>query len=274
MRTSEWQRKFVVGVSVPLALLVSFASLKGIYTEDFYMHESSNWRVQAIGQDVINLIVITPFLLISALLTFFNRRAGLGMWCGTLLYLIYTFIIYCFSVHFNELFLVYCLVLGLSLYSFLYLLYKQAKERAPWFIKSVVLKKILAAYFLLVGLFFYGLWLKDIMDALLANTIPPSLVDSGLFTNPVHVLDISIVLPGVILMGILLFKGNHLGVLMTPIVLTFFILMDITIAVLTILLAQPEEGFGVSLVLFTLTILSILLLMAFFRKLSSEKIME
>lgn len=269
MRTSEWQRRFVIGVSIPLALLISFVSLTGIYTDNFYASESSSWRIQCVGQDIINLVLIVPFLVISAVLTFFNRRAGLALWCGTVLYLIYTFVIFSFSVHYNTLFILYTAILGICFYSFLYILYKQAKERIPWRVSSRPLTLILSGYFVLIALVFYGLWLKEIIGALVSHTVPASLKEAALFTNPVHALDLSVMLPFMVIVGYLLFKSNYLGVLLAPIVLTFMILMDITIAVLASMLSADQNvPSSISIILFILAVPSMFMLVAYFRKLT------
>ena len=60
-----------------------------------------------------------------------------------------------------------------------------------------------------------------------------------------HVLDLALVLPGVFIVGILLSRRLPLGVMLAPVVLVFFILMDLTITV--ILIAQQSTGDEVSL---------------------------
>ncbi len=268
MRTSEWERTFVAWVSVPLVVLVSFVSLVGIYSEDFYQSESSNWRIQCQGQDVIDLVLIVPFLMISALLTFLNRRTGLALWCGTLLYLIYTFVIYSFSVHFNFLFVLYCFVLGISFYSFLLIVYKQARERIHWKLESNLLRRVISIFLILTALSFYLLWLMDIVSAVLTNSIPTSLQETKLITNPVHALDIAIFLPGMFMIGLLLLKENPMGVMLTPIALIFMILMDLTIGILAFMLqADSGESAFLPVLVFSLAGFSLFLLVSYFREL-------
>lgn len=269
MRISELERRFVIRVSLPLVLLISFVSLTGIYSDNFYVNESGNWRVQCLGQDIIDLVLIVPFLLISALLTFLNRRAGLALWCGTLLYLIYTFVIYSFSVHFTYLFVFYCFILGTCFYAVLFIIYKQTRERIHWKLDSITLKRVISVYFVLIALFFYVLWLKDIGNAVLNHSTPDSLVETDLITNPVHALDISIILPGMLIVGLLLYKENPLGVMLTPIVLTFMILMDITIGILAFMLNGDSRVHSfVPIALFIMAALSFFLLVGYFRKLT------
>ena len=269
MRTSDWERRFVSRVSVPLVLFLSLVSLTGIYKENFYNLESDNWRVQCIGQDVIDLVLIVPFLTICALLTFLNRRTGLALWCGTVLYLVYTFMIYSFSVHFNSLFIFYCLILGISFYSFLIIIYKQAREHIQWKLDSTTLRRVISIYFILIAVIFYVLWLKDIVTAFFTDSLPTSLQETNLITNPVEALDISIFLPGIVIIGLLLLRENPLGVMLTPIMLTFMILMDITIGVLTFMLNGDSQVHRfVPFALFSMGVLGFFLLVGFFKKLT------
>src|SRR6476660_2019568 len=97
------QRKKVIVLTLPLAVLISIASWVGLFTENFYYKETPNWISQAIGQDAIDLFLVTPLLLITAFLAIKNEKAFL-LWGGTTLYIVYTFVIYCFDVHFNGLF--------------------------------------------------------------------------------------------------------------------------------------------------------------------------
>src|SRR5689334_19574895 len=118
----------VMALSVPLILLVTGVSLVGIFSDDFYAKETLNWQIQSAGQDIIDLVLVVPFLLTTTPITFKIKRTGALLWGGVLLYLIYTFIIFCFDVHFNKLFILYCLTLGLAFYSFIYFIYFQIKE--------------------------------------------------------------------------------------------------------------------------------------------------
>jgi hypothetical protein len=105
---------------------------------------------------------------------------------------------------------------------------------------------------------FYILWLLDIVPSMLNNTIPKKLAEVGLFTNPVQVIDLSIFLPRVFITGVLLLKNNSIGHLLTPIILVFFILMDLTIAVLTIAMVKGGVGssYSIAIIMSLLAIFS------------------
>jgi hypothetical protein len=248
-------------LSLITCLLIIVASYPSLIHADFYQKETDNWQVQSNGQDIINLFCIVPALLIAAVFTLRNKAYGYLLWLGCLLYLVYTYTIYCFNIHFNQYFLIYCAILGLCFYQFIFILLKT--------IKTVYFKtgasgfnRITGTYFLLISVLFYTLWFKDIVPSLISNSVPVSLTEVGLFTNPVHVLDLSIFLPGIFIVGILIFKKMKLGHLMAPIILTFFILMDVTIAILAILMNNNglTDNAGVAFIMLILAAFSALLL--------------
>ena len=69
------------------------------------------------GQDCANLPV-AGVLLWSALLLRRGSGRALFIWLGCLLYFVYTFTIFAFSVHFNRIFLAYVAVLRASFHAF------------------------------------------------------------------------------------------------------------------------------------------------------------
>ena len=105
------QNKNILILSFLLAALIIFASSFGLLSKQIYSRETLNWTVQAVAQDSIDLFILTPLLLLSSFYIYNRNKIALLIWSGILLYLIYTFIIYCFAVHFNSLFLFYCLTL-------------------------------------------------------------------------------------------------------------------------------------------------------------------
>ncbi|HMQ61272.1 MAG TPA: hypothetical protein PKE06_11435 [Flavilitoribacter sp.] len=228
--------KLIPAFTIPLAALVIFAGVTGLVTPGFYSAETLNWEAQGIGQDMIDLFLITPVLIISAWMAWRGSKAGLLFWAGAIFYLIYTFAIYCFAVHFNSLFLIYCLVLGLSFYGFLAFLISYSGEPTTDWPTGRIPVRLTAWFLISIAGLFYLLWLSEVVPATLGNQTPDSLVQTGLFTNPVHVLDLSVCLPGLILTGILLLKNKPMGRMLAPVMLTFCILMDITIGSLVVVM--------------------------------------
>jgi len=254
-------------LSLPLTALVIICSLAGLLTPGFYAAETPNWQAQSIGQDAVDLFLIVPCLIVTSILSYSANKKGLLLWGGVLLYLIYTFTLYCFDVHFNKLFATYCLCLGLSFYSFIYSLVNAVRNNFNLTFEKQQLRHITGIYFIVIAVVFYFLWLSEVIPSSIQNTIPKSVSDAGLFTNGVQVLDLAIVLPGIFITGILLLRQNTLGFLLAPLVLTFFVLMDITIGVLAIVMKIKgiESSIMLSLAMALFALFSLLLLILFLK---------
>ena len=101
----------------------------------------------------------------------------------------------------------------------------------------------------LVGL----LWLGDIVTALALHSTPPSVQEAGVPTNPVHVIDLSIVLPLHVIAGVALLRRRPLGYVLAPVVLAFGVPMALSLA--GMMLVMRTRGFEASLALVSSMIL-------------------
>jgi hypothetical protein len=264
--------RIVVRLSFLLVILVIIVSIIGLFFPDTYSKETPNWTAQAVGQDMFDLFVIVPFLIIAAIFIQRKSRIALLLWGGVIFYLVYTFVIYCFAVHFSRLFIFYCMILGLSFYSLVYFLLSQIKESVTdWFEKKAPVKGV-GIYLIAIACVFYLLWLSEIMPAIIAGATPKNIVEIGLLTNPVHALDLSVVLPGFIVVGVLLLRKKPLGLLLAPTVLVFMFLMDLTIGGLNIVMRARglEASYILSAVMAGLALVSICLLALYFRSLKHD----
>lgn len=256
------QQAFFWILSLATALLMCWTSFEGLMSPATYARETENWRVQSMGQDILNLAFI-PFYLFSTNFITRRRQYLTLLWTGITIYYIYTYLIYCFNIHFNQLFVFYCLIVCFHFYSLLYLLFLYGQS-SPVSVKTPpVLKKITGTYFIVISLLFYFLWLSEIIPAVLQGNVPESIELAGLFTNPVEVLDLSFVLPGVLIAGLLLFRKKTSGIFFAPIILTFLLLMELTIGALILILWKNglESNPGVAWFVFALAAFNLTLLL-------------
>jgi hypothetical protein len=272
--TLDGQQKIVLAFSVPLALFVIIVSYAGLFIPDTYAKETANWQAQALAQDLFDLFVVIPLLLITSWFAYKSNRIALLLWSGIVVYLIYTFVLFCFAVHFNYLFIIYCLTLGLSFYAFLYFLFSQLKEPVVnWYTENVPVKTV-GYFFIALSGIFYLLWFSEIIPAILNNTTPKTITDAGLITNPVHVLDLSVLLPGLIFIAVLLLKKKPLGLLLAPVVLTFTVLMDIAIGTMVFVMNMEgiETDFSGTIVMAIMALFSLILLIWYLKSMKVNNI--
>jgi hypothetical protein len=237
-------------LTFPIAFLVALASAAGIFLESVYAKETVSWAAQGVGQDVVNLVLVFPALLVAGYLA--NKRSlrGLLVWLGLLLYIVYSYLLYAFFVHFNFLFPVYVATLGLSFYALLgSAISLGVSDLAPRFAANNQAKPV-SIYLMIVGLLFGFLWLADILSALLAGRAPESISEVGLPVNPVHVLDLALLLPGMIVTSVLLRRRRPLGFLFAVPLMVFAAVMGVAIISMSIVMnargvpASPGVSIG------------------------------
>ena len=110
--------------------------------------------------------------------------------------------------------------------------------------------------------------MKDIIPAIIKNDVPASVSDFNLLVNPVHVIDISFVLPGLIISAVLLMKKSNLGYILGPISLVFIIILAIALAMMVIMMKVKgisEEASVIGIFVF-LAFVSLIFLILFFMR--------
>jgi hypothetical protein len=254
--------KIILSLSVPLSILIVGVSATGIFYPHFYAKETLNWQVQSVGQDIIDLVVVAPVLIITGIMAYRKNNIGRLLWAGTIMYILYTFIIYCFDVHFNRLFVIYCLTLGLSFYSLAWFVFSQIKNPIVTRVNKTASAKVTAAYFFIISFVFYFLWLSEIGPAIFNDTVPRGLIETALPTNPVQVIDLAVFLPGIFIAGLLLLKGKPVGFTFAIIILSFFILMNISIGWLAYMMQAKglTSNLVVTVIMAALSLISVALL--------------
>lgn len=223
-----------------IAALVLTASLSGLIGESAYDEETTNWATQARGQDIGNLLAVITLLVSGhGMRKGSSHRAAL-VWFGTLLYLVYAYVLYAMAVHFNQLFLVYVAALGLSAYAVMFSL---DRLRAADLVVAAPGASRLAGYTTItIGVVFAGLWLSELVPATLSDEVPQSVADAGLWVNPVHVIDLAVVLPAMVIAGIMTLRGRAAGLFFVGPLLVFSVLMGASIVATIVLMALDGSG--------------------------------
>jgi hypothetical protein len=95
-----------------------------------------------------------------------------------------------------------------------------------------------ALFLLAVGVLFGALWSTEIARSLAAGTTPASALEVGLGVNPVHVLDLAFVCPGLLVTSALLWRRRALGLLFAVPLLVFSALMGMAIVSMMAVMAS------------------------------------
>ena len=99
-------------------------------------------------------------------------------------------------------------------------------------------KRRLAAWTLIAtGVLFGLLWLSELVPALASGQVPASLQEAGLVVNPIHAMDLSVVLPAFIVAGVAALRGRGHGLFWLAPWLAFSVLMGASIVAAMLLIA-------------------------------------
>ena len=238
-------RALIARLGFALAALVAVASLGGVFSPAVYARETPTWAAQALGQDVVNLVVAVPWLVLSSVGVHRGSRRAAHLLAGGFVYGVYAYLFYALAVHFNALFLIYCGALGVSAFGFGAVSWALAQGdpcadedgRAP--------NRVVGVTLLLVAGLFAALWLSEVVPALVKGTTPPSVVEAGLFTNPAQALDLSLLLPALAVAGVSRLRRGAVGVVFAPMLLGFAVLMTAAIGGMIVVMRLrdvPADG--------------------------------
>lgn len=198
-------------ISLAAAALAAAGNVAGLlWPEGIYDRETAALANAATAQDIVGLVLVAPLLVtLGVRASQGAHRAYLG-WLGCLLFTVYNYAIYAFSVQFGPLFPVWVAVLGLSLFALVGGLsaLDMAAVKACFADRSTAVP---AWFLIVVGVLFAFLWLSEIVPELLAGRPSSSAADWRIPTNPVHVLDLAVFLPGVVTTGVLLLRRHPFG---------------------------------------------------------------
>jgi hypothetical protein len=251
LSTTAW-----LWLSIAAAVLAVTGSVIALSVDSIYAGLTPAFLPQALAQDIANLIIVSPAWLVLAILALRDSLRAYLLWLGVLIFTVYNYVIYTFSVPFGPLFLLWVAVFGLSIFSLIGgITAVDHKVVASSFTSRRAI--LVAAWFLIVTAVLFGLlWLSEDVPALFSAATPSSLIDMALPTNPVHILDLGFFLPAVIITGVLLIKRKPLAYTIAPAFIVFLILTGIPILLTPGVQTMRGESaaWGVVLPIGTLTV--------------------
>ena len=192
-------------LAVLATVLAAVAALAGLAVTGLYV-DSPNWVQQAQGTDLATLFLAVPVLALGLWTASRGSSAGRLAVVAGLLYLVYNYAIFAFSVALNPLTAVHIAIFGLALWSLL-LAGRSAVEGAESVTDRLNRR---AAGGLLIGVatMFGLLWLGQIATVATTGVLPPDLVKADISSNPVYALDLAFFLPLCAIAGVGLLRRN------------------------------------------------------------------
>jgi hypothetical protein len=219
----------------PIFLLALFAASMGLFWQNpgeaytytnhrgetvtlngrgLYVYDTLSTAAQMQGNDLITLVVGLPLLAISTWLAFKGSLRGRLLLTGTLGFFLYTYLSMSMLTAYNNLFLVYVTLFGLSLYAFILSMMSFDLARLPSHFSPRLPHGSIAALLFAVGGFLSLAWLGRIGSPLLNGTTPAL---ENTTTLVIQAMDLALIMPLAFLAGVLLLRRNAWGYLLASV---------------------------------------------------------
>lgn len=182
------------------------------------------------GTALVMLVLGLPLLAAGAVRTAHNSARWLVVWMGAVAYLTYQGVMLLFATPYNNLFLAYVAVLGFGIWTSVALVtHAQAHGFAARVDRRMPTRFVAGTLVAFAVLNAAG-WLVRIVPTVGSDDPASVLAGSGLLTSPGWVQDLAFWIPAYIVAGVLMWRGNHRGVLLSGALLLFFLVEAISVA--------------------------------------------
>lgn len=197
---------------------------------------------QIFGQDVVTLALGVPLLAVGLWLAMRGSLRGYVVWLGALGYMLYTWASYALMLYFNEFFLGYVALFGLSLYAFVGGILHLDPDAVRSGLDGRLPNRLMIAYLLGMGLFIPAGWLAEIVPATLDGTAPETVQLAQVPTSVIYAMDLAVLLPAVLVTAVWLRQRRAWGYVFTGVLLVKFATLGL--AVLAMEVRSSVTGVG------------------------------
>jgi hypothetical protein len=197
-------------LSIFIAILAAIASAEGLFLSGLYRDNLlviSAWK----GNDLVTLFIMVPILVTALFLSARGSQRALLVWMGALDYMLYNYAFYLFAGAFNWFFLVYTASLGLSIFALIFGLVSLDASTFAQRFRSKTPVKWIAGYMLLSALGLSIVYLAQSIGFIFTRQLPAVVTRTNHPTSIVFALDLTLLIPVMILGAIWLLQRKPWG---------------------------------------------------------------
>ncbi|MHB9002628.1 MAG: hypothetical protein ACYC6C_01000 [Coriobacteriia bacterium] len=209
MRTTPRAAYVLSALIAALAAIVSVAGLFG------GVYRDNTWITSAYqGTDIVTLLLAVPLLIAGAALSRCGSARGHLVWIAMLAYMLYGYCFYLFGAAFNVVFLLYAALVGSSLWALVLALASTDAAAFASTIRERMPRWPLASYLLVSATVLGVLWTAMSLGFVFTGDVPAPVVNSGHPTGVVFALDLTLIVPGMLVSAWWLLRRRAWGYLL------------------------------------------------------------
>lgn len=192
--------------SAAIALLMALTAAVGVAFRD-QVYTSEEVLLFKLPTDIFGLGVVLPLLLVSLLLATRGKLAGLLLWPGLLLYVVYIYLIFAFGVPFGATYPLYLILVALGAYTLIALVASIDAKGVRKGLAGAAPARPGGAVLIVLAVLFVAIQVPEIVGAIATRRAM-----EGLELAP-FVGDVIVLLPAWLIGGIMLWQREPLGYL-------------------------------------------------------------
>jgi hypothetical protein len=230
-------------LSAIIVILTVVAAAGGLFIDDLYRDNAfatSAWQ----GTDLATLVLAVPILVAALIFSLRGSFRAQLIWLGMLDYMLYSYAYYLFGAAFNAFFLIYVALFTLSIFALIFGLAKVDTKGIGQRFRDSTPVRWIAGYMLFVAAGIGGLWIAQSLSFVITGQVPEFINKVAHPTSVVFALDLSLVVPFLILGAIWLWKRRSWGYLLAAILNVKGAAYMLTLAIVSI--SAVQAGFAES----------------------------
>jgi hypothetical protein len=211
--------------------VVSAVATAGTYFVPGVLRGTAVMNGSARGTAVVMLVAGVPLLAVCMYLASRGSIRARVVWLGTAAYFLYNSVMFILGTPFNQLYLLYEAMLGLSIWSTVFVI---RTIDLDWFrrrFSAAFPARAIAVYMLVIVALNTLVWLKGAVPGVLSSSPPAILDGTGLVTVPTYDQDFAFWLPLIAIAAIWMWRGQVWGHLIIGAMLVYWIVEGVGVAV-------------------------------------------
>lgn len=230
--TDPLDSRYVVS-TVAVVVLATVSSLLGLFRVGHYdVDPAVVLRLRA--QDAVILLVAVPVLAVALWYVRRGSLCGRVVWLGGLAYMTYMWASVAGTTPFNEFFLGYVALFGVSLFTLVGGVVHTDPDAVYRALHGRVGETVYGGFLGLVAVGLAALWLADIVPATVAGTRPLLLDELGEQATHTYVLDLGVVVPSLAITAVWIQRSRPWGYLFAGVLLVMAALLAPSLTAITV----------------------------------------
>jgi len=197
-------------LTILIAVLAIAASAGGLLIDGLYRDNAfvaSTWR----GTDLVTLVVGVPLLVSALILARGGSAPAYLVWLGLVDAMLYNYGFYLFGAAFNAFFMLYAAIVALSIWTLIFGLIRLDAPGLRDRFGPRTPVRLIAGFMLFVALGLGAIYVAQWLGFIASGQLPGIVVASGHPTSVVFALDLTLVIPFLIVGGIWLWRRRPWG---------------------------------------------------------------